>query len=446
MREGFKEKLFAAAKEKGFTDYELYYTGGSDFSVKVFEGEIREYKHSGQKGLSFRGTWNGKMGYAFTERIAEEIIPFLIENAAQNAEIIEDPDGEDLYKGAEEYPTVKTYDESSAAVTAEDKIAKAFSMEKAALGYNPQVEALDYCQLGTGEKERYIANSLGLTVSDRTNLAYAYMFPRVRGTDGQVKTNGEIWVGKGFSGFDPEEFGVIASKKALSYLGAKSVPTGSYRILFNGNAMSSLLRAFSGVFNADNVQKGFSLLKGKVGEQIGSDLLTIRDDPLLDNLPGSAGFDSEGIPGKNKVIVEKGILKTFLHNRKTAKKDGAVPTGNGFKPSFRASVGISPTNLYILPSDASQDALLMLMGKGLLISDLEGLHSGANPVSGDFSVSAEGHTVENGRTTHAVEQITIAGNFFTVLQNIRAIGNDIAFKGSISSPSVLVKELSVAGN
>ncbi|GHU99234.1 peptidase [Spirochaetia bacterium] len=441
----FKDKLFEAAKQKGFTDYELYYVNGSSFSVSVFEGEIREYKNAGDAGLSFRGTWKGKMGYAFTERIGDDTIPFLVENAAQNAEIIEDTDIEDLFAGSAEYPTVTLFDESLAKIPAADKIDLVLKTEKAAKGRDSRVAAVDYCNLGASEQERYIANSLGLKLHDKSNMAYLYSIPRVQGANGQVKTNGETWVGTALGSIDAEAFGRKSADIALSYLGAESVPPGKYPIVFTNRAMSSLLSAFFSVFSAENVQKGFSLLKDKIGETIASDAVTIRDDPLLILLPGSAGFDSEGVASKNKAVIEKGVLKTYLHNRKTAKKDGVEPTGNGFKGSFKASVGISPTNFYIVPSEASQEALLVKMGNGLLISDLEGLHSGVSAVSGDFSVSAEGHLVEQGKKSRAVEQITIAGNFFTLLKDVLAVGKDIEYQSSISAPSVLVRELSVAG-
>ncbi|MDR1352156.1 MAG: hypothetical protein LBK05_02645, partial [Treponema sp.] len=162
--EKFKDRLFEAAKQKGFTDCEIYYVSGSSFQVKVFEGEIREYKNSGDAGLSFRGTWKGKMGYAFTERIGDDTIPFLLDNAAENAEIIEDADTEDLYAGSPSYPGVKLYDESLGKATPEEKIALALKMERAALDYDRRVAAVDFCGVETGDRECYIANSLGLNV------------------------------------------------------------------------------------------------------------------------------------------------------------------------------------------------------------------------------------------------------------------------------------------
>jgi PmbA protein len=443
--ERFKDRLFAAAKQKGFTDCEIYYAGGSSFQVKVFEGEVREYKNSGNAGLSFRGTWKGKMGYAFTERIGDDAVPFLLDNAAENAEIIEDADVEDLYAGPASYPGVKLYDASLERVTPEDKIALALKMERAALDYDGRVAAVDFCGVETGEHERYIANSLGLSVSQRGNSACVFSFPRVRGENGQVKVQGDVRTGKDLISFDPEAFGRKTAEKALSYLGAESVPAGSYRAILDGDAMGDLLGTFVKAFSAEEAQKGFSLLKGRIGERIAAGIVSIRDDPLLDQLPGSTAFDGEGVAARNKLVVENGVLKTFLHNRKTAKKDGAEPTGNGFKLSFKAAVGIGPSNFYIAAGSGSRDGLIAEMGDGLIVTNLEGLHSGANAVSGDFSLSAEGFLVRGGKIARPVEQITIAGNFFSLLKDISAVASDIEFKGNVSSPSVLVRELSVAG-
>jgi PmbA protein len=209
--------------------------------------------------------------------------------------------------------------------------------------------------------------------------------------------------------------------------------------------MGELLGTFVKAFSAEEAQKGFSLLKGRIGDKIAAGVVSIRDDPLLDGLPGSAAFDGEGVAARNKAVVENGVFRTFLHNRKTAKKDGLESTGNGFKPSYKTAVGIAPSNFYIAAGTGSREELIAVLGDGLVITSLEGLHSGANAVSGDFSLSAEGFLVEGGRIARPVEQITVAGNFFSLLKDIDALAGDLEFKGSVSSPSVLVRELFVAG-
>ncbi|MDR2419632.1 MAG: TldD/PmbA family protein [Treponema sp.] len=442
----FRVKLFTAAVDKGFKDCEVFYASGAMFSLKVFEGELREYKSAGNAGLSFRGTYrNGKMGYAYTERLGEDIIPFLVDNAAQNAEIIEDTDTEEIFAGSPSYPQVNTWDESLAKLPAADKIAIALKVEQAAKAADPRVKGVDWCGLSSSEGEVRIANSLGLNLYERTNFAGVWSVPRVQGDDGQLKQQGDVWAGKDFAFFDAVAFGRYTAELALSHLGAKSIPTGKYAVILTGTAMSDLLRCFSSVFSAEQAQKGFSLLKGKIGTQVGSAALSIRDDPFLDQMPGSSAFDCEGVATRNKLIIENGVFHSFLHNRKTAKKDGVAPTGNASKRSFKSSVGIGPTNFYIVPSDKTQVALMAELGEGLLIDSLEGLHSGANPVSGDFSVSAEGHEIHEGKKGRAVEQITLAGNFFTLLQDVAAVAADLEFKDRVSSPSVWVRELNVSG-
>jgi len=440
-------KLFQSAKAAGFTEYEIYYAAGVTDTYRVFGGEIAEYKSAGSDGLSFRGVYQGKMGYASSERIDEAAIPFLIENAKQNALIIESEDAETLYEGEESYPVIKGYNQALAAVPSYELAKTAIAFETEAFAADVRVTGLSYCLLGRGAGEVFIANSKGLRASHKDNYVYGYLQPKLE--DGEdVKTGFAYRGGSKWDVIDASVMAQEAVAEAVSKLGAAPVASGSYDVLLGRDAMMDLFEAFAGVFNAESVQKGFSLLAGKMGTAIASETVSIRDDALLPDAPGSVPFDSEGVAAKNKALVENGVLKSFLHNRKTAAKDGVASTGNGFKASFRASVGIQPTNLYIVPTEATRDDMLMKLGNGLFITEFEGLHAGTNEVSGDFSLSSRGFVVENGKITAPVEQITVAGSFFTLLKEIEAVGGDFRWglPGSgIGTPSVLVRGLSVSG-
>ena len=223
--------------------------------------------------------------------------------------------------------------------------------------------------------------------------------------------------------------------------------SGKYDMILDGRAMVSLLGAFAGIFYGENAQKGFSMLNGKTGERIASDKVTLRDDALLKGGYGTQPFDSEGVSGKNKAVIEKGVLKTLLYNRKTAKKDGVQSTGNGFKAGLTGSVKTATTNFYLTKGEISQEELFRQMGDGLFITSLMGLHAGTNAVSGDFSLSAEGFRIEGGKQGQPVEQITIAGNFYKLLEAVEEIADDLYFGSSgIGSPSVLIRNLDIAGN
>jgi len=448
----FKDALFTQAKDYGFSDWEIYYASGNSFAVKIFGGEIAEYKNTDSIGLSFRGTFKGRVGYAFTEKLDLTIIPNLIKNAANNAMVIESEEIEKLYPGDKAYLEINAYNPSLSNVLAKDKIDLALAMEKCTYAQDPRVKSIDYCQLGTSESEVNIANSFKLNLTNKTNFAYAYVVARVE-DNGITKTGFEVWHGNDLAKFSYEDLAKAAVERALSYLGAQSMQSGTYPVIFDNRTACDLMAAFSSVFFAENVQKGFSLLKGKVGEAIAAPHITLRDDPagpILADSFGNVAFDSEGVATKQKTVIESGILKTLLYNTKSAAKDGTSSTGNGFKPSFRAVVATACTNFYLMPSDISPEKMRSDIKRGILITEMAGLHAGINTISGDFSISSDGFLIEDGEIARPVEQFTVAGNFYDLLKNIQRVGNDLCFDmpstaGTFGMPSILVSALPVSG-
>ncbi len=447
----FKLKLFDEAKKQGFTDCELYFSAGKSFEVTIFEGEIAQYSNSSERGVSFRGTYNNKMGYAFSEKIDESVIAILITEAKQNAEIIEENEVDELYAGDGNYQKVNTFNNDLANVSVEEKIEFAKKMEQSAFEFDKQkVVGVDDCVLNYVEDEFYIANSLGLELNNRVNCLVAYVSSRAN-ENGQMKLGTEFFISRDIKNFNLVRIGREASEKAVSYLGAGTVKSDSYLVALDNIVMADLLKTFLGIFYADKVQKGFSLLKGKLGEKIASDILHICDEPLLENGVTTTAFDMEGVTAYNKMVVENGVLKTFLHNLKTAKKDGIKSTGNGFKGSYKSSVQVAATNFYIKNGKVSLVDMFKQMGTGIYVTEVAGLHSGTNTISGDFSLAADGFFIENGKILKPIEQFTIAGNFFEVLNNVKQIGNDLRFTfpssvSSVGAPSVLIdKVIKVSG-
>jgi len=445
----FKQELFARAKAKGFTDYEILFMGSDGFSVRVFNGEIAEYKSTASQGVGFRGTYNGKVGYSASEKMDESVIDAMIENAAANAGIIEEEEVEKLYPGDENYPEVNTYNPALNDISAEQKIKWAMEMESYAKSLDPRVKMADFCTIGSQENEMAMANSYGLDLSQKRNMANAVMIARVE-ENGVMKSAYDFWTGRDFADFD---YKVLVKKivdEALSYLGAESMETGAYPVAFDNRSAINLFSVFSSVFMAENAQKGFSLLsKDKLDTEIAAPHITLRDDGVCDLSLGSMAFDAEGVATQQKAIIENGVLKTLLYNLKSAAKDGVKSTGNASKAGLGGAIGTSVTNYYLVPSETTFEDMISGIGKGVIITGMGGLHSGVNPVSGDFSVSADGYLIENGKKSRPVEQITIAGNFYEVLKNITAVGNDLRFQsmghGGMGMPSVLVDGIRVSG-
>lgn len=445
MFEKFKDELFAAATAKGFVDYELFYYASDGFSVRVLNGEISEYKNSSTEGVGFRGTYNGKMGYSYTEKLDANLIPQLIENAAENAMIIEEEDVEKLYPGDEKYPECKNHNPSLNNFDATKKIQMALDMESYALSLDARVKMADYCTVSNSESTMNLANSHGLNLSDKWNMGNAFLVARVE-ENGITKSGYDFWEGRDFSQFDYKKLAQKAVKTALSYLGAKSINTGDYPVIFDNNTTRDVFEAFCGIFMAESGQKGFSLLnKSKIGETIAAPHINLRDDGITEHSLRNIGFDSEGVATKQKAIIENGILKTLLYNTKAAAKDGVKSTGNASKQGFGGAIGTSVNNMYLVPGETSFDDMVKGLDKGVIITELAGMHSGSNAVSGDFSFSADGFLIENGKITKPIEQITVAGNFFGLLKSITIVGNDLRFQGQMGMPSILVENLSIAG-
>ena len=444
-KQQFMDRLLAEAKAQGIDPAEVYFSAGSSFSAGAMNGNIDSYKVSTRQGLGLRGMYQGKMGYASTQAFDEEAIRQLIEGVKEGALLREDEGAEEIYEGDAEYPTVVSYDETLAQVPATAKLDAVLAIEKAALESVDTVKQCEGTQLSTMSGEVYLRNSYGLNLQHKDNAFIAYTGAIAK--DGDSTSTGMAFkCGRDFAKLDVKKLGEEAAQEAASGLHAEPVPAGNYRMILRYDAMQSLLATFCGIFSAENAQQGLSLLKGREGEKIAADCVTLMDDPLLEGGFDSAPFDGEGVASKTKAVVENGVLKTLLHNRKTAKKQGVASTGNALRPGLSAPITVAPTNFFFKPGDKTLAELEADMSDGLVITDLSGLHAGANMTSGDFSLLSKGYLLKDGKRVQPVEQITIAGNFYNVLKNIRAIGSDLIFPASgVGSSSVDVGTLTAAG-
>ncbi|MTI65861.1 MAG: TldD/PmbA family protein [Firmicutes bacterium] len=442
--------LFKRGKESGIKDMEVYIQGNKTIDLAVFEGEIDKYSIAKEQGLSFRGIYNGKMGYSYTEKIDETSVDMLINEAIDNAKVIDSDDEEHIFEGSKDYKKIDSYNEELEKTSMEKKIEVTKVLEKEALRLDERVEKVDHCIYGEESFESVLINSKGLDLKNKSNIAYAYISVMVKDKD-DIKTASSYKITKDFTDFNAKELAKEAVDEALYMLGAKSILSDDYPIILKNNVAASILEAFMPIFSAENVQKGLSLLKGKINDKVANDLITLVDDPFMKEGVASKSFDGEGVATKYKKVIDKGKLKTFLHNLKTAKKDGVETTGNANKSSYKAPITIAATNMYIKNGDLSFKDMVKTIDKGLLITNVEGLHAGLNPVSGDFSLSSKGFEIDSGEIKRPVNQVTIAGNFFEMLMDIIQVSDDLKFTlpssgGYIGSPSLKIKSLSVSGN
>lgn len=441
----FKNMLFKRAKEVGFDESEIYYSNSESLSINVYDGNVDKYSLNKTFGLSFRGKIKGKMGYSYTEKLDEESIEMLITNAKEGANSIESNDTQFIYEGDSEYKNVISYSDKLENVDTEKLIKTVLDIEKSAKKYSDKVVNIAGCNIGYGTSNYGIYNTKGLALKNKSNLLTAYVVPVVEENNQKYDGTGYI-TAMSLEEVNPQDIAKQGVEEALSRRNGKSIESGKYKTIIYNEAMVSLLGAFMGIFSGDAAQKGMSLLKGKEGTVIASEGLTIVDDPLLQNGLASTPFDDEGVATFKKDIISNGVLKTLLHNLKTSNKAGIRTTGNGFKGSYASPVSIAPTNFYIEKGSKSLEELMQIVDEGLMVTEFSGLHSGASYITGDFSLAAKGFYVKDGKKSFPVEQITVAGNYFDLLKTIEVIGSDLKFPmSSIGSPSIIVKELSVAG-
>ena len=442
----FKQLVIAQCAAQGIAEYELYYQVGASTTVDTFQHSINEFSSSYSGGLCFRCIVNGKMGYASTESLSAEQAKAVVANAVDNAINLEAEEAVFLGEGGQEYEPLE--DRSYALPTTEELIAKV--LETTEKLYAADEMAVDGCMTqGIIESsEIAIYNSKGLDLH-HSSSASGLVAVGVVSNGKEMSEDYQIKLGQ-LDKLDNDELAKKAVDGAKKKLGGEVAPTGQYPVVFNPEAMTSLLSVYSSIFNSESAQKGLSKLAGKEGEVIAASCVTVIDDPFHKDNPEPMNFDAEGSPTHRKAIIEKGVLTTLLYNLKTAAVAGKKTTGNASKAGYDAPVGIRPFTFYLEGGEMTEEQLLAKAGNGVYITSLGGLHAGADAISGDFSLQSSGYMIENGEKTRYVKSFTVAGNFYDLLKNITALANNCHLPRAMGStafgaPTVLVEGLSVAG-
>lgn len=441
------------SKTFGFESLELYFESGEQFNVRVFNRDIDTFNLSSGAGVSVRGIFNGKMGYAFTEILeTQEDLQALLTACRSNAIINESALEALLYEPSASDQKIVIEKTSATFFEVEPslKIKALIQLENQLMAKYPEIDRINYNVYSEGKSLVKIRNTFGLDVMYESDMAYVLFGPIVKRGE-ETRNEFEFGTMRNFDYNTLESVAIKATEASISMLGAHAISSGLYRTALRYDAAVSLIEAMSSVFSAEAVEKGLSALKGKLGQVIASDLISFIENPHLKDGLASTPFDSEGVPTRKKRIVDHGVLTTYLHNLRTAKKNGVEPTGNGFKASYKSSVGIAPTNFYVEPGEMTPETLFYDMGEGLLITALDGLHSGLNAISGDFSLSARGYKIEKGYLSTPVTQITVAGNYFEMLKAVRAVANDLKFESvggnsAFGAPTLDVGVLSISGD
>lgn len=440
-----KECLIAEANRAGLSEYEIYFMESSGISAETLKDEISSFSSGVGGGVSFRCVVNGRMGCAATEFLTEEEMVALVRRAVANAQYIENDDKAILFAGSDRYAEVRL--PSVADVEAARLKEVALEIQKETYAGSEFVADGTQSGVFSDKISMELLNSHGLRLSHCVAMSGAYVQAVVQ-KDGEAQDAFDFVLG--LDADAREGLSRRALDEALSKVGAVEIESGKYDVIFSGKEMRSLLSAFASVFSAKQAQLGLSLLKGREGERIAADCVTLVDDPMREGCPMQTPFDGEGVATYRKNVIESGTLKTLLYDLATADRAGVQTTGNGQRVSYSDSVGIRPYSFYLETGAFSEDALKESMGDGLYVTELKGLHAGCNAVTGDFSIESAGYRVRGGKVCEAVKSFTVAGNFFELLKQIEALADTVHFGipsgfTVFGSPDVLIRQMSVAG-
>ncbi len=449
--ESLAADVVALAMKAGASDAEAVAREGDEFSVNVRMGQVETLKESGSRGLGLRVFLGRRSASASTSDLTADGIRQLVEGALGLAKVTE----EDPFAGlpdAAEFGSLPgdlhLFHEDVYSLPAAERIEWARRAEAAALGADPRITNSDGGSFDAATGRKALVNSRGFHGGYRTSYAGVAAAPLAVDANGAMQRDGWWSSARRLADLEsPESIGREAARRTLRRLGARRVPTQRVPIVFAPETAQSLIGALFEAASGDSIWRGASFLAGRLGEQIAAPSLTIIDDNMM-LLPtgmggfGSSPFDGEGLPSRRTVVVEKGVLRNYLLNTYTARKLGMKSTHNASR-GLAGTPGISCGNLYLEPGTLTPEQILAGVSAGLYVTSLMGF--GVNTVTGDYSRGATGLWIENGQLTHAVEEVTIAGNLAEMLRNVAAIGSDLEFRGAVASPTLRIDGMTIAG-
>jgi PmbA protein len=439
------------AMKAGASDAEAVVREGDEFSVNVRMGQVETLTESGSRGLGLRVLFGKRSASASTSDLTADGIRQLVDGAVALARITE----EDPFTGlpeVDEFGAIAgdlgLYFEDVYSLPSAERIEWARRAEAAALSADPRITNSNGGSFEASTGRKVLANSRGFVGGYRSSYAGVSAAPLAKDENGQMQR--DYWYSSARRMADlesPESVGQEAARRTLRRLGARRVSTQQVPIVFAPEVARTLIGSVFEAASGDAVWRSASFLAGKLSEAIGAAGLTIVDDNTMIFPNGVGGFgtspfDGEGLPSLRTVVVEGGVLRNYLLNTYTARKLGMKSTHNASR-GLAGTPGIGAGNLYLEPGTQTPEEILAAIPKGLYVTSLMGF--GVNLVTGDYSRGATGLWIENGELTHAVEEVTIAGNLPEMLRNVTAIGNDLIFQSAVAAPTLRIDGMTIAG-
>lgn len=406
--------------------------------VLVYGGEVDSVSSAEVEGVGIRVVRDGHQGFASAGMLDEDALDETLADARDNASFatadehagLGEPDGVDP-------PDLELWREGLAEFGIEGKVELAMELERAILGADPRVRGVRTASYDDAMVEVAVASNLGVRAASRqTTCSLSAM---AMAGDGDETQTGFGWsLGRAPEDLDAAAAARDAADRALRLLGARQTPSRRVVVVLDPLVTSSFLSVLAGALSGEAVLKGRSMFADRLGEGVGAGQVTLVEDPTVADAAGASEYDAEGLATRRTVLVQDGVLCGFLHNVWTARRTGTSSTASALRGGFKTAPGVGARALALTPGTRNQAELLADVGDALLVTGVQGLHSGANPVSGDFSVGATGLLVRGGAVAEPVREVTIASTLPRMLHDVIAVGNDLQWLPSAAAGVTLV--------
>jgi len=437
-----------AATGAGASDAEAYVSRESGREVRVHGGEVESLTAATQSGVGVRAWAGHRVGYAYGTDLSDAGVATIAAQAAEAAAVA-DEDEFAAPPAPAEIEALPGLGDPSTAEWDTGRVAElALSVERTALESDPRLVGVEAAVYADADEQVAIASSAGVAGEYESSTCYAYLQALAEG-DGARETGLGFGLARGPRGLDPEAIGAEGAQRALAMIGAGKPASRSCPVVLDETVAASFAGLIGGGLSAKAVQRGRSPFAGRLGEEVASAAFALHDDGRDPEGPASAPFDGEGVPRRRTALIEGGRLRSYLYDTYTANREGGASTGSAARQGYRSLPSVSASNLMVAPGEHSLEQLLAQAGDGIYVTDVAGLHSGVNPVTGVFSVGASGRAIRDGQLAEPVREFTIAGELGAMLGAVSAAGavpRWVPFGGSVSTPPLLVAEMAISGS
>jgi PmbA protein len=437
-----------AAMMAGAGEAEAYVARDSGREIRVHGGEVESLTAATQSGVGVRAWIGHRVGYAYGTDLSSAGVEALAAGAAAAAAVAD----EDEFAAPPAPAAVEAIaglSDPGLASTSADRVAElALAVERTALAADRRIAGVEQVVYADSSERVAIASSTGVAGEYETSSCFAYLQALAEGDAGR-ETGLGFGLGRGPDDLEPEAIGLEGAERALSMIGAGKPESRSCPVVLDPTVAASFVGLIGGALGATVVQRGRSPFAERLGDQLASAALVLHDDGRDPGGSASAPFDGEGVPRRRTALIEDGRLQAYLFDTYTANRGGGASTGSATRSGYRSLPVVSTSNLIVAAGEPTLGGLLAEAGEGVFVTDVAGLHSGVNPVTGVFSVGASGRAIRSGELAEPLREFTIAGNLVAMLAAVSAAGSEVRwvpFGGSVRTPPLLIGEMAISGS